>query len=177
MSLSSTLFPFSCVFMFHSSSHCFFFHGQQCRIGQNWTKREKQMHLESLRCCFPCMLAECFELQPFVKCRKCIKDEGEVLLVLTSKVKETKHLWMRMEMGQDTYRDSAFAGFSLGVTMVTYPISLPTYLPACLPLAHKLHTRSCATGFAPERTSAALVWRNPGHILSCFTAERENLKL
>lgn len=45
-----------------------------------------------------------------------------------------------MEMGQDTYRDSAFAGFSLGVTMVTYPISLPTYLPACLPLAHKLHT-------------------------------------
>lgn len=35
-------------------------------------------------------------------------------------------------MGQDTYRDSAFAGFSLGVTMVTYSVSLPTYLPACL---------------------------------------------
>lgn len=39
------------------------------------------MHLESLWCCFRCMLAECFKLQPFVKCRKCIKDEGEVLLV------------------------------------------------------------------------------------------------
>lgn len=64
-----------------------------------------------------------------------------------------------MEMGQDTYRHSASAGFPLGVTMVTYPISLPTYLPACLPAfnAQTTHPRSRATGFAPERTDAAPV--------------------
>lgn len=59
-----------------------------------------------------------------------------------------------MEMGQDTYRRSASAGFTLGVTMVTYPISLPTYLPTCLPAfsAQTAHPPNRhATGFAPER--------------------------
>lgn len=96
--------------------------------------------------------------------------------MLTSKVRETKHLWMRMEMGQDTYRHSASAGFPLGVTMVTYPISLPTYLPAFS--AQTTHPSSRATGFAPERTGAAPVRKSPEHnVLSCFTAERENIKL
>lgn len=70
------------------------------------------------------------------------------------------------EMGQDTYTHSAFTGFSLGVTMVTYPISLPTYLPAFS--AQTTHPCSRATGFAPERISATPVQRNPEHILSCF---------
>lgn len=78
-----------------------------------------------------------------------------------------------MEMGQDTYSHSASAGFPLAVTMVTHPISLPTYLPACLPLARKLHTHSSrATGFAPERTDAARVGRFPYP-----ASERENVKL
>lgn len=105
--------------------------------------------------------------------------------MLTSKVKETKHLWKRMEMGQDTYRHSAFAWFSLGVTMATYPSSLPyrpTYLPACLPAfsAQTTHPSSRATGSAPERTAAAAipVWKIPELISSpCFTAERENPNL
>lgn len=80
-----------------------------------------------------------------------------------------------MEMGQDTYRHSASAGFPLGVTMVTYPISLPTYLPAFS--AQTTHLSSRATGFAPECTDAAPVQKNPEHVLSCFTAERENMKL
>ncbi len=78
-------------------------------------------------------------------------------------------------MGQDTYRHSASAGFPLGVTMVTYPISLPTYLPAFS--AQTTHPSSRATGFAPERTDAAPVRMDPEHVLSCFTAERENIKL
>lgn len=40
------------------------------------------MHLESLQCCILRVFAECFKPRPFVKCRKCIKDEGEVLLVV-----------------------------------------------------------------------------------------------
>lgn len=80
-----------------------------------------------------------------------------------------------MEMGQDTYRHSASAGFPLGVTMVTYPISLPAYLPAFSTLTTQPSSR--ATGFAPERIGATPVRKNAEHALSCFTAERGNVKL
>lgn len=77
-----------------------------------------------------------------------------------------------MEMGQDTYRHSASAGFPLGVTMVTYPISLPTCFSA-----QTTHLSSRATGFAPERTDAAPVQKNLEQVLSCFTADCKNIKL
>lgn len=97
-----------------------------------------------------------------------------MLLVVKLQVRETKHLWMRMEMGQDTYRHCASAGFPLGVTMVTHPISLPTYLP----LTHKLHTFAAVLQVLHLNAPTLLLFgRTQHHVLSCFTAKRENVKL
>lgn len=78
-----------------------------------------------------------------------------------------------MEMGQDTYRHCASAGFPLGVTMVTYPISLPTYLPGFS--AQTTHPSSRATGFAPERTDAVPVGRNPGK--TSYPVSQQSVKI
>lgn len=93
------------------------------------------------------MYSECLQPRPFIfKWTKCIKDEGEVLLVVKNrKVRETKHLWMRMEMGQDTYRQTLCFCW---VSSSCYYGNAP-YLPAYLPLVHKLqttHRSSRATG-------------------------------
>jgi len=74
---------------------------------------------------------------------------------------------MRMEMGQDTYRHTASAGFPLGVTMVTHPISLPTYLPALN--AKTTHPRSHATGLSPEHIGTAPVRKNQQHVTSLLS--------
>lgn len=50
------------------------------------------MHLESLQRCIRRVCAECFQPQPFVKCTKCIKDEGEVLLVVNQQGEGDKTL-------------------------------------------------------------------------------------
>lgn len=110
-----------CVF------HSFFIFESSGMTELNFAELKYKAHLESLRYS---NLRRMF--WPW-KCKKGIKDEVKVLLVVNRKGEGDKT--QRMEMGQDTYSHSAFSGFSLGslsvVTMVTFPISPPT-LPACL---------------------------------------------
>lgn len=105
---------------------------------------------------------------------RCIKDqEREVLLV----VRETKHLWMRMEMGQDTYR-LCFCWVSFWCyygNISCLPSYLPTYLTTYLPLTYKVHL--FAPGFAPEHTNAAPIRKNSQNIFSSSRAEGGNVKL
>lgn len=52
------------------------------------------------------------------------RQESEAPQLENAKVSVTKHFWMKIEMGQDTYtvdRHSPLLGSLLGVTMVTYP--------------------------------------------------------
>ncbi len=50
------------------------------------------MYLESRWWCIRHVFAECFEPWLLVKCRKCIKDEGEVLLVVNQQGEGDKTL-------------------------------------------------------------------------------------
>lgn len=107
------------------------------------------------------MFPESFKLKPFVKFIKCIKDEEAVLLVVNQQGEGDITL-VEVNGNGSRYIDPLLSlGFLLVVTMVTYPISPPTYLPAVGTQA--THMCSHATGFAPERTGAA-----PGTHLTLF---------